>query len=61
MARTPKFGHASAARTIHAGRIGEVAAVMGVSRADAEHALSESNWDVDAAIDWLRHKMPIRR
>lgn len=61
MARTPKSDRTGAARTIHAGRIGEVATVMGVSRADAERALSESNWDVDAAMDWLRRKTPMRR
>ena len=31
------------------------------ARADAERALSESNWDVDAAMDWLRSKTPMRR
>lgn len=61
MARAPKLGHVSVPRAIYAGRIGEVATVMGVSRTDAERALSESNWDVDVAMDWLRRKTPVRR
>lgn len=45
-------------RAIYAGRIGEFALVMGVSRAAAERALAESRWDVDAAMDWLRRNTP---
>lgn len=43
---------------MYAGRIGEVALVMGVSRAEAERALAASRWDVDAAMDWLRRNTP---
>ena len=45
-------------RILYAGRIGEVALVMGVSRSTAERALVMSRWDVDAAMDWLRRNTP---
>lgn len=33
---------------------------MGVSEHEAQRALMESNWNLDAAMDWLRRKTSIK-
>ena len=41
-------------------RIGSIQSATGATRQEAERALRDHGWDVSAAIDFIRRKMPIK-